>query len=146
MTVIQALKSPKNLFRRLKQVEENESCHSVFVFLVSLNLLKLLRHTKTSTHPGSFLPPILLLQGQDVPLSDVQFSCLLQKKHTNKPKKIFLFWHHFFQDRTLYFLLLYNSSTHISRHINGKVNFGKIKTKKKMRDRDKEYETKMGLT
>lgn len=38
MTVIQILNSPKNLMWRLKWVEDNESCHSVFVFLVSLNL------------------------------------------------------------------------------------------------------------
>lgn len=38
MTVFQELNSPKNLFWRLKWVEENESCPSAFVSPVSLNL------------------------------------------------------------------------------------------------------------
>lgn len=120
----------KNLFWRLNWIEENEDCHSVFVFPTDLNLFW---NFWDILSQALF---ILLIQASFFPLKGKIFLSLTLSFSISCIKiyiLFFFFWQHLSWDPTLSLSLLYNSSAHISRLINEKVNFGKIKTRKKIR-------------
>lgn len=144
MAVIQALKSLKKppLFEGLKWVEENKSCHSVFVVFVSLNLSwnfwgTLRQALFLLLIQVSFFPLSCFSRGKmsfSLPLS-FSTSCL-----------IFFFFFGITSPKIQHSLCL-SSMIPLLRVqlISGEGNFEKIKTTKKIRDRDKEYERKIEL-